>query len=43
MLAGNETSATALSWATLHLSERPEIQARLREECMAVADDRPSG
>ncbi len=42
MLAGNETSATALSWATLHLPENPDIQAKLRAECMAVPDDEPS-
>lgn len=42
MLAGNETSATALSWATLHLTERPDIQARLHEEAIAVPDDEPT-
>ncbi|CAK9785135.1 cytochrome P450 [Cutaneotrichosporon oleaginosum] len=42
MLAGNETSATALSWATLHLFENPDIQAKLRAEVMAVPDDEPS-
>ncbi|BEJ09053.1 hypothetical protein CcaverHIS641_0511470 [Cutaneotrichosporon cavernicola] len=42
MLAGNETSATALSWATLHLVQNPDIQAKLREEVMSVPDDEPS-
>lgn len=41
MLAGNETSSTALTW-TLHLlSLHPEIQDRLREEVTAVQDERP--
>ncbi|GMK59767.1 hypothetical protein CspeluHIS016_0803730 [Cutaneotrichosporon spelunceum] len=42
MLAGNETSATALAWGTLHLSENPAIQAKLRAEVMSVPDDEPS-
>jgi cytochrome P450 len=42
MVAGNETSATALSWATLHFIQRPDIQARLREELSAVTEDEPT-
>lgn len=42
MLAGNETSATALSWATLHLVQRPDIQERLRKEARSVVEDEPS-
>lgn len=42
MVAGNETTATALSWATYHFCDRPDVQKRLREECMSVADDEPS-
>lgn len=42
MLAGYETSSTALTW-TLHLlSENPAVQDKLREELQAVADDEPS-
>lgn len=41
MLAGNETSATAMSWAAMHLYQNPDIQARLREEVDGVFDDRP--
>lgn len=41
MLAGYETSSTALTW-TLHLlSENPAVQDKLREELQAVADDEP--
>lgn len=39
MLAGNETSANALSWATYHLCRDRAIQARLRDELMAVPDE----
>lgn len=42
MLAGNETSANALSWASYHLARRHDIQAKLRAECMAVPEE-PSG
>lgn len=42
MLAGNETSATALTWATLNLVDRPDIQEKLRAECLSVPDDEPS-
>lgn len=42
MLAGNETSANALSWATYHLCMNKDIQNRLREEVMAVPDE-PTG
>ncbi|KAL1405728.1 hypothetical protein Q8F55_007398 [Vanrija albida] len=41
MLAGNESSASALSWACLHLAQHPGVQARLRAELDAVPDDRP--
>jgi cytochrome P450 len=39
MLAGNETSATALSWATWHFVQRKDIQDKLREELLAVDED----
>ncbi|RXK38459.1 hypothetical protein M231_04224 [Tremella mesenterica] len=42
MLAGNETSATALSWICYVLSMHQDVQDRLREEVTSVSDDRPS-
>lgn len=33
MLAGNETSATALTWMLWRLAQNPDMQARLRAEC----------
>lgn len=36
MLAGNETSATALTWILWRLAQNPEMQARLRDECAEV-------
>lgn len=35
-LAGHETTASTLAWATLHLAERPDIMRRLQEEVAAV-------
>ncbi|WVQ86034.1 hypothetical protein IAT38_008202 [Cryptococcus sp. DSM 104549] len=42
MLAGNETSSTALTWILYTLSQHPDAQVRLREELLTVASDRPS-
>ena len=42
MLAGNETSATALTWTLYLLTQNPEAQDRLRKECLVVTDERPS-
>jgi cytochrome P450 len=42
MLAGNETSSTALTWILWQLALHPELQDRLREECQSVDDERPS-
>lgn len=41
MLAGNETTSTALTWAVYRLSQHPDIQKRLRAECSAVDSDQP--
>lgn len=41
MLAGNETSSTALTWLLYRLALHKDIQERLRTECQAVANDRP--
>ncbi|WVQ74482.1 hypothetical protein IAR50_004083 [Cryptococcus sp. DSM 104548] len=41
MLAGNETSSTALSWTLYHLSLNMDVQAKLREEVMSISDERP--
>ncbi|KAK4689389.1 hypothetical protein P7C73_g726, partial [Tremellales sp. Uapishka_1] len=42
MLAGNETSSTAMTWILYCLAQNPESQKRLRTELRAVQDDRPS-
>ncbi|BEI86734.1 hypothetical protein CcaverHIS002_0700800 [Cutaneotrichosporon cavernicola] len=42
MLAGNETSSTALTWLLYRLSIHKDVQDRLRAECQAVPTDRPS-
>jgi cytochrome P450 len=39
LLAGHETTATALSWAMELLFRNPAAQRRLEEECAADADD----
>ncbi|TYJ59084.1 hypothetical protein B9479_000073 [Cryptococcus floricola] len=41
MLAGNETSSTALTWVFYTLSQHPTVQHRLRAELQSVADDHP--
>jgi cytochrome P450 len=42
MLAGNETSSTALTWLLYRLALHKDVQDRLRAECQAVPNDRPS-
>jgi cytochrome P450 len=39
LLAGHETTATALAWAFEHLFRRPEALARLTDECSRGDDD----
>lgn len=40
-LAGHETSASAMAWALYLLSEAPDVQARAREEVLAVVGSEP--
>jgi cytochrome P450 len=42
-LAGHETTALALSWTWLLLSQHPAVEARLAEELRAVLRERPPG
>nr|XP_018259389.1 cytochrome P450 [Kwoniella dejecticola CBS 10117]OBR81547.1 cytochrome P450 [Kwoniella dejecticola CBS 10117] len=42
MLAGNETSSTALTWILYSLAQHTETQKKLRDEAMEVPDERPS-
>jgi cytochrome P450 len=41
-LAGHETTALALSWTWLLLSQHPEVDAKLAHELHTVLDDRPA-
>ncbi|CAN0593354.1 unnamed protein product, partial [Laminaria digitata] len=40
-LAGHETTATALSWTWLLLSQHPDVARRARQEVLRVAEDQP--
>jgi cytochrome P450 len=37
-LAGHETSATTMAWMVAHLSDRPDVWRRLRDEARAAPD-----
>lgn len=41
MLAGNETTSSSGAWALMRLARAPEVQARLRAECLTLGE-RPS-
>lgn len=41
LLAGHDTTAHTLSWATYLLTQHPEIQQALADEVLGVAGDRP--
>ena len=41
LVAGYETTATALSWTLALLATHPDVAARLREEVLAVAGEAP--
>jgi cytochrome P450 len=42
VLAGAETSSTALTWGSWVLAKMPQVQDALRKECEAVLEDEPS-
>ncbi len=41
LLAGNETTANALSWTFFLLAQHPDVEARLREEYRGALNGRP--
>ena len=41
ILAGHETTANALSWTWMLLSQHPEVEARMHEEIAAALGERP--
>ncbi|KZT57538.1 cytochrome P450 [Calocera cornea HHB12733] len=41
LLAGHETTSTAVTWALFALSTHQDVQAKLRAELRAYADERP--
>jgi cytochrome P450 len=43
LVAGHETTATALSWALYWLASQPDIQARLRQELLEVSSAETGG
>ncbi|KAJ6488895.1 cytochrome P450 [Mycena sanguinolenta] len=42
LVAGHETTSTAVTWALFALTQKPHVQARLREELFSVLTDRPT-
>ncbi|MGH7437753.1 MAG: cytochrome P450 [Polyangiaceae bacterium] len=42
LLAGHETTATALAWAVDEIGHRPEIERRVREEVAVARDGKPA-
>ncbi|KAJ6458410.1 cytochrome P450 [Mycena vitilis] len=42
LVAGHETTSTAVTWALFALTQHPEVQTRLREELQGVDTDRPT-
>ncbi|KZT73023.1 cytochrome P450 [Daedalea quercina L-15889] len=42
LVAGHETTSNATAWALYALSIEPQMQTRLREECLALSTDYPS-
>ncbi|KZV67414.1 cytochrome P450 [Peniophora sp. CONT] len=42
LVAGHETSSTALSWCLFALTQAPHVQDKLRRELLAVSTDTPS-
>jgi cytochrome P450 len=40
-VAGHETTATTMTWATLHLAQRPELVRRLQDEVAAAGGEPP--
>lgn len=41
LFAGHETTSSALMWGLYHLSLHQDVQQRLRDEVLAVPDERP--
>ncbi|KAG2144204.1 cytochrome P450 [Suillus clintonianus] len=39
LIAGYETTSVSLTWSLIHLSQRPDIQTKLREELFAFGAD----
>ncbi|KAJ7849159.1 cytochrome P450, partial [Mycena leptocephala] len=42
LVAGHETTSTAVTWALIALAQNTTAQARLREELLTVSTDRPT-
>ena len=42
MVAGHETTSTGTTWALFALTQRPDVQRKLREELLAFPTDTPT-